>query len=167
MPSSKFGLFLGKRILPRCLTSFLAHCRSSPARATRPFTLIERKKASPCSVCSTPTWNTVLQSADAFIVSGILDHTRTKLGRALLRQWLLRPSLDIEVITARHDALSCFLSADNLAAVDAMQTHLKGIKNVPRRLATLRSGKGGIQEWTSLVKVSESAYGDGVCSTCQ
>lgn len=57
------------------------------------------------------------------------------------------------VITSRHDAISCFLSADNLAAVDAMQTHLKGIKNIPRRLSTLRAGRGGVQEWTSLVKV--------------
>ncbi|KAG8888308.1 MutS protein msh5 [Tulasnella sp. 332] len=83
---------------------------------------------------------------------GILDHTRTRLGRALLKQWLLRPSLDLEVITSRHDALSCFLSADNQAAVDAMQTHLKGIKNIPRALATLRGGRGGLKEWTSLVK---------------
>ncbi|KAG9034813.1 MutS protein msh5 [Tulasnella sp. JGI-2019a] len=83
---------------------------------------------------------------------GILDHTRTKLGRARLKQWLLRPSLDMDIITSRHDALSCFLAADNLVAVDAMQAHLRGIKNIPRTLGTLRSGRGGLKEWTSLVK---------------
>ena len=40
---------------------------------------------------------------------GILNNTRTTLGKALLREWLLRPSTSIPVINARHDAVACFV----------------------------------------------------------
>jgi DNA mismatch repair protein MSH5 len=85
--------------------------------------------------------------------AGILDNTRTSLGRSLLRTWLMRPSLSIPVLTARHDAIECFLHAENLAPASALQTHLKGIKNIPRILGFLQSGKAGIGDWQGLVKV--------------
>ncbi|KIK45627.1 hypothetical protein CY34DRAFT_22463 [Suillus luteus UH-Slu-Lm8-n1] len=83
---------------------------------------------------------------------GILDNTRTPLGRSLLRTWLMRPSLSIPVITARHDAIECFLHPENLAPASALQTHLKGIKNIPRILGLLQSGKAGVGDWQGLVK---------------
>ncbi|KAG1881991.1 DNA mismatch repair protein MutS [Suillus tomentosus] len=83
---------------------------------------------------------------------GILDNTRTPLGRSLLRTWLMRPSLSIPVIAARHDAIDCFLHPENLAPASALQTHLKGIKNIPRILGLLRSGKAGVSDWQGLVK---------------
>ncbi|KAL4070005.1 DNA mismatch repair protein MutS [Scleroderma yunnanense] len=83
---------------------------------------------------------------------GILNTTRTALGRSLLRTWLLRPSTSLQVIQARHDAVECFLLPENTPAVDALQTHLKGIKNIPRTLGTLKSGKGTMNDWQALVK---------------
>ncbi|KAG0700111.1 DNA mismatch repair protein MutS [Suillus ampliporus] len=83
---------------------------------------------------------------------GILDNTRTPLGRSLLRTWLMRPSLSIPVIAARHDAIECFLHPENLAPASALQTHLKGIKNIPRILGLLQSGKAGVGDWQGLVK---------------
>ncbi|KAA1469886.1 hypothetical protein DENSPDRAFT_649174 [Dentipellis sp. KUC8613] len=83
---------------------------------------------------------------------GILNNTRTALGRSLMRTWLLRPSLRIPVIAARHDAVACFVNGDNLIAARAMHNHLKGIKNVPRILSAMKSGKAGIIEWQGLVK---------------
>ena len=86
-------------------------------------------------------------------LSGILNTTRTALGRSLLRTWLLRPSTSLEVIQARHDAVECFLLPENSPAVDALQSHLKGITNIPRTLAALKSGKGTTNDWQALVKV--------------
>ncbi|KAG2129489.1 DNA mismatch repair protein MutS [Suillus clintonianus] len=83
---------------------------------------------------------------------GILDNTRTSLGRSLLRTWLMRPSLSIPTIAARHDAIECFLHPENLAPASALQTHLKGIKNIPRTLGLLQSGKAGVGDWQGLVK---------------
>jgi len=85
--------------------------------------------------------------------TGILNNTRTPLGRSLLRTWLMRPSLSIPVITARHDAIECFLHPENLVPASALQTHLKGIKNIPRILGLLKSGKASVSDWQGLVKV--------------
>ncbi|KAG1801295.1 DNA mismatch repair protein MutS [Suillus subaureus] len=83
---------------------------------------------------------------------GILDNTRTPLGRSLLRTWLMRPSLSIPVIAARHDAIECFLHPENLAPASTLQTHLKGVKNIPRILGLLQSGKASVGDWQGLVK---------------
>ncbi|KAF7365135.1 MutS 5 [Mycena venus] len=83
---------------------------------------------------------------------GTLNTTKTTLGRALLRTWLLRPSLSLSVIKARHDAVACFIAAENLVPAYAMQGHLKGIKNVPRILEIMRSGKAKMSDWQGLVK---------------
>jgi DNA mismatch repair protein MSH5 len=88
---------------------------------------------------------------------GILNNTTSSLGRSLLRTWLLRPSLSIPVITARHDAVACFLRPENLVTAAAMHSHLKGIKNVPRILGTIRCGKAGVGQWQGLVKVGDPA----------
>ncbi len=84
---------------------------------------------------------------------GILNNTRTSLGRNLMRQWLLRPSMSIPVITARHDAVACFMRPENINTANSMHNHLKGIKNVPKMLGALSSGKAKISDWLGLVKV--------------
>jgi MutS domain III len=85
---------------------------------------------------------------------GTLDNTRTTLGRSLLRTWLLRPSLSIKVINARHDAVECFTRSENLDIANIMHSQLAGIKNIPRILSALRTGKANLANWQGLVKVS-------------
>ena len=91
----------------------------------------------------------------ANISPGILNHTRTLSGRALMRQWLLRPSCSMDIISARHDTISCFLHPDNLTTVELMPRHLGSFNHVPRALARLRSGKAGIRDWHALVQVGD------------
>lgn len=86
-------------------------------------------------------------------LSGILNVTNTALGRTLMRSWLLRPSLSLLVINSRHDAVACFLRPENVTTVKTLNGHLKGIKNVPRMLGVLRSGKAKVAEWQALLKV--------------
>jgi DNA mismatch repair protein MSH5 len=89
----------------------------------------------------------------------MLDSTRTTLGRSLLRTWLLRPSLSLEIINARHDAVECFTRPENIDIANVMHGQLKGIKNVPRVLAALRAGKAVLTDWQRLVKVRELRMG--------
>ena len=84
---------------------------------------------------------------------GILDSTKTALGKALMREWLLRPSISAETIAARHDAVACFMRPENHNPTGTMHVHLKGIKNIPRILAVLKSGKSKVSDWQGLVKV--------------
>ncbi|KAI6147241.1 muts domain V-domain-containing protein [Pisolithus tinctorius] len=83
---------------------------------------------------------------------GIFNATRTALGRSLLRTWLLRPSLSLEVLEARHTAVECFLLPENTPAIGALQTHLKGITSVPKTMKALKYGKGTANDWQALVK---------------
>lgn len=85
---------------------------------------------------------------------GTLNGTKTSLGRSLMRTWFLRPSLSLEVINARHDAVACFSDSENLVSANAMHGHLKGIKNVPRILGIMRMGRAKVSDWQGLVKVS-------------
>ncbi|PCH37347.1 hypothetical protein WOLCODRAFT_167438 [Wolfiporia cocos MD-104 SS10] len=80
----------------------------------------------------------------------ILNNTKTTLGRALMRGWLLRPSLSLSVINSRHDAIACFSHPDNLVTADTVHAHLKGIKNIPRILRILRAGKAKVADWQGL-----------------
>jgi hypothetical protein len=84
---------------------------------------------------------------------GMLDNTKTTLGRSLLRTWLLMPSLSLDVIHARHDAVECFTRPENIDIANVMHGQLKGIKNVPRVLSALRAGKAVLTDWQGLVKV--------------
>lgn len=84
---------------------------------------------------------------------GTLDSTRTTLGRSLLRTWLLRPSLSLEVINARHNAVECFTRPENLDIANIMHGQLGGIKNIPRIISALKAGRANLANWQGLVKV--------------
>lgn len=121
--------------------------------------LTKRRKACPylvrqehrCDSIARLASESLLIFASFFV--GILNSTKTTLGRSLMRTWLLRPSLSIPVIEARLDAVACFMSQDNQGPINAMHGHLKGISNVPRILGIMKSGRARVSEWQGLVKV--------------
>ena len=80
------------------------------------------------------------------------------MGRNLLREWLLRPSLSLPVIAARHSAVACFVNPDNIGTAEDIQGHLSGIKNTPRVLKMLKSGRGKVKDWQGLVEVRVHYY---------
>lgn len=140
------------------LISPLALCRFSIRKITLPSTPTSPKRAYRSMVCRI---SPDLFQAPQFSI-GILNNTRTTLGRNLLREWLLRPSLSLPVIAARHAAVACFVDPDNITTADDIQGHLSGIKNTPRILKTLKSGKGKIKDWQGLVEVKTRCC----CSMC-
>ncbi|KAF9476534.1 hypothetical protein BDN70DRAFT_863087 [Pholiota conissans] len=83
---------------------------------------------------------------------GILNNTKTTLGRALLRTWLLRPSLSLSTIRSRHDAVACFTKPENITTANTLHSHLKGIKNMPRTMSLMKDGKAKLTDWQGLVK---------------
>ncbi|KAI0775544.1 DNA mismatch repair protein MutS [Trametes elegans] len=83
---------------------------------------------------------------------GILNNTKTTLGRMLMREWFLRPSMSLSVINMRHEAMACFVRADNITTATSMHGHLQGTKNVPRILAAMKRGKAKVSDWQGIVK---------------
>ncbi|KAI0670991.1 DNA mismatch repair protein MutS [Trametes maxima] len=83
---------------------------------------------------------------------GILNGTKTTLGRSLMREWFLRPAMSLDVINSRHAAVECFIRPDNITTATTMHGHLQGTKNVPRILAAMKSGKAKVSDWQGLVR---------------
>ena len=102
-------------------------------------------------------------------VYGLFHHfARTPQGKALLRQWFLRPSLDLNVINERLDTASVFLRPDNHVYMEDIIKGLKEIKNIKTVMIHLRKGitngggkKGGIKNgvWSSLRSFAFHAMG--------
>jgi DNA mismatch repair protein MutS len=84
-------------------------------------------------------------------LAAILDHTQTRMGSRRLRDWLLRPSVDLEVIGERHRSVA-ELADDSALLHDIRSTleHLPDLERLaarvgmslatPRELQTLRAG---------------------------
>jgi DNA mismatch repair protein MSH5 len=93
-------------------------------------------------------------------VYGLFHHlARTPQGKYLLRQYFLRPSLDLELLQQRHDTIFVFLKPANDGYMDEIVKSLKSIKNMRSVMVHLRKGMsngvsrgGGIKSgvWTSL-----------------
>ncbi|GAA5852579.1 hypothetical protein JCM3766R1_005370 [Sporobolomyces carnicolor] len=83
-------------------------------------------------------------------IFGIVNLTRSPLGSVLMRQWLIRPSLEINVIEERHETVAHLLRPENVAAADAIRSHLKSVKNANKALLALLSGRGKLREWSNL-----------------
>ncbi|KAI5479415.1 hypothetical protein MNV49_003559 [Pseudohyphozyma bogoriensis] len=83
---------------------------------------------------------------------GILNLSRTPLGRTLMRHWFLRPPLELDVITSRHHAVECFLRSENQHPAEGMQGHMKMIKNAPMHLRAVAMGKGEMKDWHAILQ---------------
>lgn len=99
-------------------------------------------------------------SKEGLSVYGLFQHlARTPQGKFLLRQYFLRPSLDIDVINERQNTTSVFLRPDNTSYMEDIVKGLKQIKNMKTVMIHLQKGMtnalskgGGIKSgvWFSL-----------------
>ncbi|KAF9302195.1 MutS protein msh5 [Mortierella antarctica] len=80
---------------------------------------------------------------------GITNTARTAQGRYLLKQWFLRPSLEMDVILSRHRTVGCFLRPENSVTVDQLASCLGHIKNMPKILLSLHR-RVNIAEWQAI-----------------
>ncbi|KAF9289991.1 MutS protein msh5 [Mortierella alpina] len=82
---------------------------------------------------------------------GVLDQTKTPQGRYLMKQWLLRPSVDPAVLHARHQTVECFTRTENQTTIGQLIDSLSHIKNIPRVLQALPR-KATIAEWQAILQ---------------
>ncbi|ELU42120.1 meiotic recombination-related protein [Rhizoctonia solani AG-1 IA] len=92
----------------------------------------------------------------------LLNHTSTYLGRSLLRRWCLRPSLSITTINARHAAIQCFLLPENMSAASTIRANLRGLCQMPKTMALLRTGRGRLPEWRGVFAYHVNLLKDAV-----
>lgn len=78
---------------------------------------------------------------ESLSIYGLFHHlARTPQGKARLRQYFLRPSLDLEEINARLDFISEFVRPDNRITAEKLSKSLSRIKNMKTVMVFLRKG---------------------------
>jgi DNA mismatch repair protein MutS len=84
----------------------------------------------PTAVATLELLETVQERSGRGSLLATIDRTRTPMGARLLRQWLLRPLLDLEGITQRQDAVAALVDAP--AARSALRQRLQGVGDLER-----------------------------------
>ncbi|CAI0436381.1 unnamed protein product [Linum tenue] len=77
------------------------------------------------------------RAKEGFSVFGMMNKCLTPVGRRLLRNWFLRPILDLEMLDRRLNAISFFLCSEELMA--SLRATLKSIKDIPYILKSIGS----------------------------
>ena len=77
-------------------------------------------------------------------VLAVLDGTRTAMGARLLRDWLVRPLLDLSRITCRHDAVQELLK--KRTGLAELREALGEIRDLERLIARLNAGTGNARD---------------------
>jgi DNA mismatch repair ATPase MutS len=83
-------------------------------------------------------------SKEGLSVYGLFRHlARTPQGRLLLRRYFLRPSLDLDTINERLDAVQIFCRPENESPLAAIVESLKAVGNMRTMMAKLKKGVSG------------------------
>ncbi|XP_032373848.1 mutS protein homolog 5 [Etheostoma spectabile] len=88
---------------------------------------------------------------------GILNRCRCKFGSKLLRQWFLRPTLDLAVLHRRQEVIRFFTSPRNSDALSTLQSSLRNISNIPTLLRRMSLSHTKVTDWQSLYKTVYNA----------
>lgn len=108
-------------------------------------------------------------SKEGLSVYGLFHQlAKTSHGRLLLRQFFLRPSLNMDVIKERHETIAVFTDPENAVSLECLVKELAMVKNMRTATTNLRKGinssptrqgRGGIATsvWFSLHRFMFSA----------
>ncbi|GAA6050091.1 hypothetical protein JCM3770_001365 [Rhodotorula araucariae] len=84
---------------------------------------------------------------------GVIDRCKTAMGRRMLRRWVTKPLLSLDLITARHDALSAIHAAPASPTLGNLRTLLRSLPDLERGLARIQFARAAPGE---LVRVLEA-----------
>ncbi|XP_038903564.1 DNA mismatch repair protein MSH5 isoform X1 [Benincasa hispida] len=92
------------------------------------------------------------RAKEGFSVFGMMNKCVTPMGRRLLRNWFLRPLLDLENLNKRLNAISFFISSDEL--MHSLRETLKIVKDIPHILKKFNSPSSTYSsgDWTAFLK---------------
>jgi DNA mismatch repair protein MutS len=167
-----FGLESGERLvgMAGALLSYVEHTQKGGLAHLRRFTrreigdglLIDRSSLKNLEV---------VRAADGGRRGSLvatLDHCHTRMGSRKLRDWLVRPSVDLELIGRRHGAVAELV--DDPRLLDGLRGSVEGLPDVerlagriglematPRELEALRSGLDRLPEVVDAISRASSS----------
>ncbi|XP_053545588.1 mutS protein homolog 5 [Bombina bombina] len=96
---------------------------------------------------------------------GVLNRCRSKWGEIMMRQWMMRPTLDRSELASRLDVIEFFMQAQNQETAETLQSCIKNIKNIPLILKNMTLSHTKVTEWQGLYKTVTNA--DCIGDTCR
>lgn len=92
------------------------------------------------------------RAKEGFSVFGMMNKCVTPISRQLLRSWFLRPIVDLEHLNNRLNAISLFLSSEEL--MDSLRETLKSVKDIPYILKKFSSPSSicTSSDWSAFLK---------------
>ena len=98
-------------------------------------------------------------AAGGLSLQALLDRTRSAPGRRLLRTWLQQPSLDLDALRHRHDAVELLVAAAAQAPdlIAALRTHLRGAKDIARMLLRIKKVAASPADWLGVLRSVQAA----------
>ncbi|XP_073153952.1 DNA mismatch repair protein MSH5 isoform X6 [Henckelia pumila] len=92
------------------------------------------------------------RAKEGFSVYGMMNKCVTPIGRRLLRNWFLRPILDLDKLNSRLNTISFFLCAEELLV--SLRETLKSVKDIPHLLKKINSPSSlcTSSDWTAFLK---------------
>ncbi len=102
----------------------------------------------PTAVSTLELFETAAERSSRGSLSATIDRTRTPMGARLLRQWLLRPLLDKDVIRQRQDAIGALV--DHPAAREAVRQRMAGVGDLERLTSRAALGQAHARDLVAL-----------------
>ncbi|KAA8523663.1 hypothetical protein F0562_010086 [Nyssa sinensis] len=92
------------------------------------------------------------RAKEGFSVFGMMNKCVTPMGRRLLRNWFLRPILNLDNLNSRLNVISFFLCSEELLA--SLRETLKSVKDIPHILKKFNSPSSTCTsgDWTAFLK---------------
>ncbi|XP_049586797.1 mutS protein homolog 5 [Syngnathus scovelli] len=94
---------------------------------------------------------------EGFSLYGLLNCCSCRFGSKLLRQWFLRPTIDLDVLNRRQKVIRFFTSPRNSDYLDTLRTSLRNIRNIPTLLRRMSLSHTKVTDWQSLYKTVHNA----------
>ncbi|CAM9190733.1 unnamed protein product, partial [Chrysoparadoxa australica] len=97
------------------------------------------------------------RSKEGFSLFSLLDSTQTNPGRRCLKQWLRKPSLNTNVISARQDGIELLMASENAEVVRSLRTQLRRFSHLSQLLLRVKKVAAKYTDWYKICQSTEAA----------
>ena len=91
-------------------------------------------------------------SKEGLSLFGVLNRTKSKIGKTLLRNWFMQPLRDRSSLNKRLDSIQYFFDNPGSELVNEIRENLKHIKDTKLILKRIREVKTSTNDWINLYK---------------
>ena len=92
-------------------------------------------------------------SKEGLSIHGLLHMCKTKMGSAVLKQWMQTPTMKLDVLEKRLNTIDVLVAPHNKDIVVSLQGHLKNMCDPVELLKRFRCFSQTVPHWHNLVKV--------------